>query len=58
MATWYGKTSNKELDSMVERKCRLWELFQSSDFMTELKAYNTKLLEYFTSNPSIFEDAI
>ena len=26
--------------------------------MTELKAYNTKLLDYFTSNPSLFEDFV
>ena len=58
MATWYGKAGNKELDTLIERKSRFRELFQSAEFMNELKAYNTKLLDYFTSNPSLFEDVI
>ena len=58
MTSWYGKTSCKELDALVERKCRLKELMVSTEFMNELKAYNTKLLDYFSSTPSLFEDLL
>lgn len=58
MATWYGKTSNRELDGLIDRKCSLRELLLAQEFMNELKAYNTKLLEYFTSNPALLEELI
>ena len=43
---------------MIERKCKFRELFMSAEFMNELKAYNTKLLDYFSSNPSLFDEVI
>lgn len=58
MASWYGKTSAKELDGLIDKKAKLSELLLYPDFINELKAYNSKLLEYFTNNPNLMAELV
>ena len=44
--TWYGKSTVKELDALIEKKPKLQELLLNPDFLNELKAFNTKLLDF------------
>lgn len=53
MTTWYGKSASKQIESLIENKASLQELFAVPDFTQELKSYNSKLLEYITSNPRL-----
>lgn len=55
--TWYGKTT-KQLDTLLESKPKLSQLLAQNDFYSELKSYNTKLLDYITNNPSLITEAI
>jgi hypothetical protein len=50
--TWYGKTT-KQLDTLLETKPKLHQLLALNDFYTELKSYNTKLLDYITNTPAL-----
>lgn len=34
MSSWYGKTSTKELDGMIERKAKLSELLLYPEFIS------------------------
>lgn len=58
MTSWYGKTTAKQLDSLIDRKAKLSELLLYPDFINELKAYNTKLLDYFTNNPTLMGELV
>lgn len=58
MSSWYGKTTSKELDNLIDRKAKLNELLLYPDFITELKSYNTKLLDYITNNPSLIGEMV
>ena len=53
--SWYGKTTSKELDLLIDKKPKLTELLLYPEFINELKAYNTKLLDYLSNNPQIFK---
>ena len=56
--TWYGKSTVKELDALIEKKPKLQELLLSPDFLNELKAFNTKLLDFVSSTPSLITEMI
>jgi hypothetical protein len=51
--TWYGKSGVKELDALIDKKPRLNELLLNSEFISELKAFNSKLLDYVSSTPTL-----
>jgi hypothetical protein len=55
--TWYGKNT-KQMDTLLESKPQLHHLMAQTDFCQELKAYNTKLLDYITNNPALISEAI
>ena len=55
--TWYGKNT-KQLDTLLESRPTLQQLLAQSDFFQEIKTYNPKLLDYFTTNPSLVAEAI
>ena len=56
--TWYGKSTVKELDALIEKKPKLQELLLNPDFLNELKAFNTKLLDFVSSTPSLITEMI
>lgn len=58
MTTWYGKSAVKELDGLIERKPKLSELLLNGEFLSELKAFNSKLLDYVSSNPALIGEMI
>ena len=58
MTSWYGKSTTKELDNLIEKKPKLWELLLFPDFISELKAFNTKLLDYISSTHSLMGELI
>ena len=58
MSSWYGKTTTKELDALIEKKAKLSELLLFPDFILELKAYNSKLLDYLSNNNSLMDELV
>lgn len=57
-SSWYGKTTAKQLDSLIDKKAKLAELLLYPEFINELKAYNTKLLDYITNNPALMGEMV
>ena len=55
--TWYGKNT-KQLDQLLDSRPSLQQLLPLGDFFQEIKSYNPKLLDYFSTNPSLIAEAI
>jgi hypothetical protein len=46
------------LDLLIDRKAKLSELLVYPEFISELKAYNTKLLDYIAGTPSLMGELV
>lgn len=56
MTSWYGQnTAKQQVDSLIDKKPKLHELFALPDFLQELKSFNPKLLEYITNTPDLIK---
>lgn len=58
MTTWYGKSTSKQIESLLETKPKLYQLLAIPDFNQEIKSYNSKLLDYITNTPTLISEAI
>lgn len=58
MTSWYGKSASKQIEALLESKPKLHQLLAISEFTQELKSYNSKLLDYITSNSWLISEAV
>lgn len=58
MQAWYAGPAETEFEKLVKTKPKLRALLEDSDFLPQLKAYNSKLLEYISSTPELVGEAI
>ena len=51
--SWYGSysTETKALDSLIDKRPSLGDLLLCPEFLSNLKMFNPKLLDYLTNSP-------
>ena len=56
--TWYGKTTSRQMEALLESRPSLAQLLAAPEFLQEIKTYNPKLLDYISNTPTLISEGI